>query len=85
MKNSWARSSRNARQRPLLLCVMLLAVLLWRPAPVAAAPEEDVVAPPRRVAVQHLALPLGGVRDDAAMMIVGAALIGLGSVLRRLA
>lgn len=66
---------------------MLLAVLLWQgsAAPAAAAPEEDVLAPPRRVPVQHVAVPLNGVRDDAAMMIVGAALIGLGSVLRRIA
>jgi hypothetical protein len=68
--------------------VILFALLLWHgsAAPVLASPpEDDLVAIPRRLAVQRVALPLGGVRDDARMMIVGAALIGLASVLRRAA
>ena len=65
---------------------MLLAVLLWQggPAPLAALPAEDeAVVAPNRVAARHVALPFSGLRDDAAMVMVGAALIGLASALRR--
>jgi hypothetical protein len=67
---------------------MLLALFLWHGSAfsVSAAPPEDkVVAAPPRLAVQRLVIPLPGVRDEAAMMIVGAALIGLAAVLRRTA
>jgi hypothetical protein len=71
--------------------VILLALLLWQgsAAPVLASPpEDDVVAMPRRVAVLRVPLPLGGVRgvrEDAGMMVVGAALIALASLVRRAA
>ena len=67
---------------------MLLALFLLpgSAAPVSAAPPDDgAVAGPRRVAVQRVAIPLVGVRDEAAMVIVGAALIGLAAAVRRAA
>ena len=67
---------------------MLLAFVLLQgsASPLSAVPPDDnAVAGPPRVAVQRLAIPLGGVRDEAGMMIVGAALIGLAAVLRRAA
>ena len=67
---------------------MLLALLLWQggPAPLAALPSEDEpVVASALVAARSVALPFRGVPEEAAMMIVGAALIGLASALRRTA
>lgn len=54
----------------------------------AAAAKDDVTeaasAKPA-VAVQQVALPLPGIRDEAAMVLVGTALIGLGAAVRRAA
>lgn len=50
----------------------------------AAAPgigDEPTAAAP--VAVQRVTLPVQGIRDEAAMVLVGAALIGLGAAVRR--
>jgi hypothetical protein len=87
VKNSRARAGRHAR-RTAVWPGLLLALFLWQgsaSAIAAAPPEDQVVATPPRLAVQRLAIPLAGVRDEAAMMIVGAALIGLAAVLRRVA
>lgn len=48
-----------------------------------AAPEGEAVAP--ELAVQQAHLPLPVLRDEAAMVIVGTALIGLAAVVRRAA
>lgn len=67
---------------------MLLALFLLpgsAPPVSAAPPDDDAVAGPRRVTVQRVAIPLVGVRDEAAMVIVGAALIGLAAAVRRAA
>ena len=70
----------------------VLAMVLWLlvAAPLGAMPEEDSAATRRAVAarpvaVQQVRLRLVGVRDDAAMVILGAALIALGCVVRRAA
>jgi hypothetical protein len=55
-------------------------------APLFAAPAEDGArdtATPSAVAVQQVELPLPRIRDEAAMVLVGTALIGLGAVVRR--
>ena len=46
-----------------------------------AAGDEPAGAP--TVAVQRVSLPSTGMRDEAAMVLVGAALIGLGAAVRR--
>ena len=71
----------------------VLAVVLWLlvAAPLGALPADEDAAATRRavaatpVAVQQVRLRLVGVRDDAAMVILGAALIALGCVVRRAA
>ncbi len=48
----------------------------------AAEPRENTAAP---VAVQRVGLPALGLRDEAAMVLVGSALIGLAAAVRRAA
>jgi LPXTG-motif cell wall-anchored protein len=48
----------------------------------AAEPRQSTAAP---VAVQRVALPATGIRDEAAMVLVGSALIGLAAAVRRAA
>jgi hypothetical protein len=56
--------------------------------PLVASPsvsEPDKTAAPT-VAVQQVRLPaVGGMRDEAAMVLIGTALIGLGAAVRRAA
>ena len=59
-------------------------------APLMAAPEatgESVANPSDApaVAVQRVRVPLPGLRDEAAMVLVGSALIGLAAAVRRAA
>lgn len=49
----------------------------------AAEPREN--AAPAPVAVQRIAMPATGIRDEAAMVLVGTALIGLAAAVRRAA
>jgi hypothetical protein len=49
----------------------------------SAADRES--AAPAPVAVQRLALPTAGLRDEAAMVLIGTALIGLAAAVRRAA
>ena len=54
--------------------------------PLMAAPsvtEGETVAP--AVAVQQVRVPMTGLRDEAAMVLVGTALIGLAAAVRRTA
>ena len=48
----------------------------------APTPREAAVAP---VAVQRVRVPASGIRDEAAMVLVGTALIALGAAVRRVA
>jgi hypothetical protein len=50
--------------------------------PVADEPRESAAAP---VAVQRISVPATGMRDEAAMVLVGTALIGLAAAVRRAA
>jgi hypothetical protein len=56
-------------------------------APVFASPStgDDVTATAPAVAVQRVSLPDTGLRDEAAMVLVGTALIGLAAAVRRTA
>ena len=51
--------------------------------PVADEPRESAAAAP--VAVQRISVPATGMRDEAAMVLVGTALIGLAAAVRRAA
>jgi hypothetical protein len=55
--------------------------------PLAAAPDvPEAERAPHAVAVQHVRVPpAGGLRDEAAMVLVGTALIGLAAAVRRAA
>lgn len=65
----------------------VLIVVAWLTclAPATAAPTGGEDARTPTVAVQRLNLPDTGLRDDAAIMLVGVALIGLAAAVRRAA
>ena len=55
-------------------------------APAAATPEvTEAPTESTTVAVQQVKVPLPGLRDEAAMVLVGTALIGLAAAVRRAA
>lgn len=58
-------------------------VAIMAPLAMADTPEKDAVSAP--VAVHHLSLPSIRLRDEAAMVLVGTALIGLAAAVRRAA
>ncbi len=64
-------------------CIALAAPLMAAP----AASGETVASNPDApaVAVQRVRVPLPGLRDEAAMVLVGTALIGLAAAVRRAA
>ena len=68
------------------LASLAFALSLSAAAPVLAATttvdEAHATAP---VAVQHVHVPVPGLRDEAAMVLVGTALIGLAAAVRRAA
>jgi len=70
--------------RKYLLFAVVAGVLAFL-APMATAhtPDEDTVAAP--VAVQRVSFPSMGLRDEATMIVVGTALIGLAAAVRRAA
>ena len=49
----------------------------------AAASPKDEASAEATVAVQRVHVPATGLRDEAAMLLVGTALIGLGAAVRR--
>jgi hypothetical protein len=61
-----------------LMCSVPLAAAT-RP----AAEERQAAVAAAPVAVQRVGLPAAGMRDEAAMVLVGTALIGLGTAVRR--
>lgn len=63
--------------------VFALSVSAAIPAVAATSATTEESAAPAAVAVQHVRVPLPGLRDEAAMVLVGTALIGLGAALRR--
>ena len=50
-----------------------------------AVPEKDQTVDRAPLAVQRVAIPSSGIRDEAMMVLVGTALIGLAAAVRRAA
>jgi hypothetical protein len=77
------------RREWVLLMFAAMVVVAVAAASVAAAsrppaePARDSTAAP--VAVQRVGIPATGLRDEAAMVLVGSALIGLAAAVRRAA
>ncbi|HVL69638.1 MAG TPA: hypothetical protein VM364_20435 [Vicinamibacterales bacterium] len=70
----------------LLSLVFAGLVAALAPSSVAVAgPSAEAEAAQAPVAVQRVAVPSRGLRDEAAMVLVGTALIGLAAVVRRAA
>lgn len=65
----------------------MLAMLAATAAPAAGSPRagEEPAASAPQVAVQRVSAPDSGLRDKAAMVLVGTALIGLAAAVRRAA
>ncbi|HJR61192.1 MAG TPA: hypothetical protein VJ813_17400 [Vicinamibacterales bacterium] len=59
--------------------------LMASPAAGGAAPDKDDAVDPAPLAVQRVAIPSSGLRDEAMMVLVGTALIGLAGAVRRAA
>ena len=65
---------------------LVVLIVLWA-APIAAAtrPTVDERESATPVAVQRVSIPATGLRDEAAMVLVGTTLIGLAAAVRRAA
>jgi hypothetical protein len=63
--------------------VLLLAPWATAAAPAGSSAPDDVAK--AHIAVQRVNVPLMGLRDEAAMVLVGTALIGLAAAVRRAA
>ena len=71
-------------RRPLV--TLTLAALAWMIQGRAASPVDDNAASVARTdAVQRVRQPFAGMRNEAAMVLVGFALIGLAAAVRRAA
>lgn len=68
-------------------CIALIAAVSVAAAPKPGNNDAATVKPPATptVAVQQVTVPFPGMRDEAAMVLVGTALIGLGAAVRRAA
>jgi len=64
-------------------CITLAMPLMAAPAATGETGGRNPDAP--AVAVQQVRVPLPGLRDEAAMILVGSALIGLAAAVRRAA
>jgi hypothetical protein len=73
--------------RRMFFCLMFVGLMgLWASSLMATGPAnaaEPDTAP--AVAVQRVSIPAAGLRDEAAMVLVGTALIGLAAAVRRAA
>ena len=80
-----AQDPRTEEAMPKYLLFAVVAGLLAFMAPMALAdtPDEDSARPP--VAVQRVSFGSTGLRDEATMILVGTALIGLAAAVRRAA
>lgn len=61
------------------------AGMLTMAAPAVAGPDAAKIDSPPAVAVQRVAVPTTGVRDEVAMVLVGSVLIGVAAAVRRAA
>ena len=64
---------------------VMIAGGLWLgvPAPAEPVAGDEAQAPGPTVAVQAVSVPSIGIRDEAAMVLLGSALIGLAAAVRR--
>jgi hypothetical protein len=72
----------------LVFSLMVAGAIVFLAAPLTATArpaEDETVQPAPAVAVQRFTLPATGLRDEAAMVLVGTALIGLAAAVRRAA
>jgi hypothetical protein len=67
------------------LASLALLSCLWAAPALAAAPTNEETNARATVAVQHMRIAVPGLRDEAAMVLVGTALIGLAAAVRRAA
>ena len=65
------------------LASLAFAMTLSAAAPGLATTADATDEASATVAVQQVKVPVPGLRDEAAMVLVGTALIGLGAVVRR--
>lgn len=70
--------------RKYLASIIFTGCALAASSSLAASPVNETESAPT-VAVQQVRVPLPGLRDEAAMVLVGTALIGLGAAVRRAA
>jgi hypothetical protein len=73
------------RRQLVSLTLAGLALVVTVPRASASASHEPSLGAPPTVAVQRVGLSLPAIRDEAAMVLVGTALIGLGAAVRRAA
>ena len=71
--------------RKYLGTLMIAGALGWFATPATAGTNKEESVAPAPVAVQRVALPSSGMPDQAAMVLVGTALIGLAAAVRRAA
>ena len=71
--------------RKYLGTLMVAGVLGCFATPAAAGTNKEESVAPAPVAVQQVAVPSTGMHDQAAMVLVGTALIGLAAAVRRAA
>jgi hypothetical protein len=71
--------------RKLLLSVITAGMLALSASPAFAGNPDDEAVAPAPVAVQRVSTPSTGLRDEATMVLVGTALIGLAAAVRRAA
>jgi hypothetical protein len=71
------------RRRLVILTFAGLAIATTTSGASASASDEPTVGAAPTVAVQRVGLAFPAIRDEVAMVLVGAALIGLGAAVRR--
>jgi hypothetical protein len=81
------RTEVTSMRRQVVSWVFVAGLAGVAPLSASASPSVDEVkeATVRPVAVQRAAVPVNGLRDEAAMVLVGSALIGLAAAVRRAA
>jgi hypothetical protein len=78
----------NRDMKRKLLGLVVVACVLMAAASAFAAPNTkspDAESEQPAVAVQQVQIPVTGLHDEAAMVLVGTVLIGIGAVVRRAA
>ncbi len=80
---AYDRGTEEEMRKYLLFAVVLGLLAFMAPLAIADSPDDDTAAAP--VAVQRVSFRSMGLRDEATMIVVGTALIGLAAAVRRAA